>query len=110
MNRECATGLLAIVLLSAAMPASAQAEVEKRLDDLERRVKALETVQPMQRTPSTTRSAWRKLAKGMSPEQVRVLLGEPDHIDGGPLEQWRWKSGGNVMFMDGQLQRWSEPR
>ena len=111
MSRECVTGLLAIVLLSASMPASAQADIEKRLDDLERRVKALETVhQPTQQTPSTARSAWRQLAQGMSRQQVRTLLGEPDRIEGGAIETWQWKSGGYVMFYGGTVGQWSEPR
>jgi len=52
MSRECVTALLAIVLFSAAMPVSAQTDVEKRLDNLGRRVKALESVnQQTQRAP-----------------------------------------------------------
>jgi hypothetical protein len=93
------------------MPASAQADVEKRLDDLELRVKALEAIsQQTQRTPSTTRSPWRQLAKGMSPNEVHALLGEPDRIEAGPFDDWMWKSGGRVTFMDGEVHRWSEPR
>jgi len=111
MSRECVTGILAIVLLSASMPASAQADIDKRLDDLERRVKALESVhQPTQQTPSAARSAWRQLAEGMSREQVRTLLGEPDRIEGGAIERWQWKSGGFVTFLQGRVDHWSEPR
>ena len=100
----------AIVLFAVVIPASAQADAEKRLDDLEGRVKALETVsQLVEPAPSTTRSAWRKVAKNMSPEQVRALIGEPDHIDNGLFETWYWKSGGLVVFVDGGLHRWSEP-
>ena len=55
MRPECVAALLASVLLSAAMSASAQPDIEKRLDDLERRVKALETVrQQKQPIPSTS--------------------------------------------------------
>lgn len=111
MNRDCVTGLLAIILLSAPMLASAQTDVERRLDDLERRVKALESGNQQTRPAlSPTRSTWRQLSRNMSRDQVRALLGEPDRIEGGPLETWYWKSGGNVLFVDGAVQQWSEPR
>jgi outer membrane protein assembly factor BamE (lipoprotein component of BamABCDE complex) len=110
MSRDCVTAVLAIVLFSAAVPVSAQTDVDKRLDDLERRVKALESGnQHTQRATSHTRSAWRQLSKGMSREQVRALLGEPDRINGGTFERWRWTSGGEIIFYQGAVDGWSEP-
>src|SRR4051812_6856239 len=103
MSRQCVMGLLGIVLLSVTMPASAQADVARRLDDLERRVKALEAVhQQTQRTPSPARSGWRQLEGGMSPEQVRALLGEPDRIQGGIFTHWQY-GGGYVTFFEGAV-------
>ena len=105
--------LLVISLLSATTPASAQTDVQKRLDDLdfERRVKALETGrQQAQGAPSATRSGWRQLATGMSPEQVRELLGEPNRINAGGLAVWHWKNGGDVTFINKRVTSWTEPR
>jgi hypothetical protein len=112
MNHRWVIALLAIVLFSVALRASAQADVQKRLDDLERRVNALEAER--QQTPkapsSASRSAWRRLANGMSPEKVRALLGEPDRIDGGTVAMWYWKSGGRVPFINDEVTAWTEPR
>jgi colicin import membrane protein len=77
MSRECITGLLTIVVLLAAMRASAQADVEKRLDDLERRVKALETVhQQTQVTPLTrpTNPEWRYGAPLAWTDKIRAKI------------------------------------
>jgi colicin import membrane protein len=118
MSRECVTGLLAIVLLSAAMPSSAQGDVEKRLDDLERRVKALEAVnQPTPVTPSTRPTnielqyrAWtdkiRAKIRGNTilPQGIR---GNPEAIfdvsllpTGEVLAVRKWKSSGHHGYDD----------
>jgi colicin import membrane protein len=118
MSRECVTGLLAIVLLSAAMPSSAQGDVEKRLDDLERRVKALETVnQPTQRTPST-RPANTELQYRAWTDKIRAKIrgniilpqgirGNPEAIfdvsllpTGEVLAVRKWKSSGHFGYDD----------
>ena len=52
---------------------------------------------------------WRKLESGMSPTQVRYLLGEPQRIDGGELAFWHYQNGGLVRFMRGKLHGWVEP-
>ena len=57
------------------------------------------------------RSNWRLLSKGMSKDQVRALLGDPEKIDAsGPLENWRWKVpfGPSVTFYDEQVYGWDE--
>ena len=61
MARKLTIAMLTFaVLVASAMPASAQTDVEKRLADLERRVKVLETVpQQTQPAPSNTRSAYK---------------------------------------------------
>lgn len=39
------------------------------------------------------RAAWRKLAKGMTPEQVRTILGEPRSVeDQGEVICWHYQS------------------
>jgi colicin import membrane protein len=118
MSRECVTGLLAIGLLSAAMPSSAQGDVEKRLDDLERRVKALETVnQPTQLTPST-RPANTELQYRAWTDKIRAKIrgniilpqgirGNPEAIfdvsllpTGEVLAVRKWKSSGHFGYDD----------
>jgi outer membrane protein assembly factor BamE (lipoprotein component of BamABCDE complex) len=112
MSREYITAVLAVVSLLAVMPAWAQSDVEKRLDNLERRVQALENAsQQTKPAPAPTLSAWRQLSKHMSRDQVRALLGEPERIDAGPFfDNWQWKSGGSATFSDQGLIGWSEPR
>jgi colicin import membrane protein len=118
MSRECVTGLLVIVLLSAAMPSSAQGDVEKRLDDLERRVKALETVnQATQLTPSTrpanTESQYRAWTDKIR-AKIRGNIILPQGIRGNPeaifdvsllptgevLAVRKWKSSGHFGYDD----------
>ena len=55
------------------------------------------------------RDAWRKLQKGMSYDQVRKLLGEPDRISGGGLTVWYY-NGGSVLFLSDRVDSWTEPR
>jgi hypothetical protein len=55
---------------------------------------------------------WRKLARGMSPDRVREILGEPGKIDeGSALTFWYWgyPAGGEVRFSSGKVEGWSEP-
>lgn len=59
-------------------------------------------------------SSWRKLSKGMSPGQVRSILGEPAKISGGYFEHWYYNKSGNykegsATFVDSQLDSWHEP-
>ena len=53
---------------------------------------------------------WRKLAKGQAPAEVRAILGEPKHIDGGAFSNWTYSSGGSVTFYQERLDSWNEPR
>jgi len=59
-------------------------------------------------------SSWRQLSKGMSPGQVRSILGEPAKISGGYFEHWYYNKSGNykegsATFVDSQLDSWHEP-
>ena len=53
---------------------------------------------------------WRRLKNGMSKEEAKQILGEPDRIEAhGPLEFWRYPNGGRVSFFDEEINGWSEP-
>ena len=54
---------------------------------------------------------WRKLKRGMSEDDVRALLGEPERIDGGSLTDWLYPRRGRVTFWRGAgVDNWTEPR
>jgi len=53
---------------------------------------------------------WRKLSKGMKPEQVTSLLGEPKSVNSGPFTYWSYQSRGKVEFYQGVVYGWDEPR
>ena len=97
--------------------------LEGRTADLEQRLRDLEAL--IKTEPSRARSVpasdkwqdlgnWRRLRTGMKPDEVRALLGEPAHVEGGEIATWffgKFAGGGpNVTFMDGKVYRWSEPR
>jgi hypothetical protein len=92
--------------------------LERRTADLDQRVRDLEAL--IKTEPSQARSApasdksqdlgnWRRLRTGMKPDEVRALLGEPAHVQGGEIATWYWP-GGMVTFMHDRVYSWSEPR
>lgn len=92
--------------------------LERTTTDLERRVLALEALIKVE--PSASRKGstpgnwrdlqnWRQLQLGMSPDEVRALLGEPERVEAGAVTHWFW-AGANVYFMGGELSGWSEPK
>ena len=129
------TAILRVVLLSAfaatAIPSTAAGQdtstaslvrrierLERANADLEQRVRELESLvkaQPPQppRIPGLTASQdlanWRKLRIGMTMDEVRALLGEPGHVDAGPVTNWWWDDA-RVTFIDSKVEGWSEPR
>lgn len=113
-----------IPAVAAAQGDTSTASLRRRIDileranaDLERRVRELEAViksassegRPI---PASTRwrdlANWRRLRLGMSMDEVRVLLGEPDRVEASIFIYWRWTNA-NVYFLDGKLKGWSEP-
>lgn len=58
-----------------------------------------------------SKANWRKLKRGMSEDDVRALLGEPERIDGGSITFWRYPTYGVVrFFMREGVHGWDEPR
>ena len=92
--------------------------LERRNADLERRVRELEAViqsEPSQGgpIPASTKwkdlANWRQLRRGMKPDQVRALLGEPQRVAGGDFTYWHWGQA-YVIFYSGKLDSWLEPQ
>ncbi len=53
---------------------------------------------------------WRNLTAGMSPSEVRGLLGEPQQIRGGTVTIWIYQNNGDVAFLKDGLHAWREPK
>ncbi len=53
---------------------------------------------------------WRKLTTDMRYSEVQEILGEPYQVDGGQIATWHYQNGGKVVFMEGKVYIWSEPR
>lgn len=92
--------------------------LERRTIDLEQRVRDLKAL--VGRAPSLDRqvppspnwrdiSNWRQLRQGMTPDQVRALLGEPERVNAGGFTFWHWNEA-HVYFLRGKLEGWSEPK
>ena len=115
------------VLVSIAVPVGASENVtttdnslERRIVDLEKRVRELEAISngtpaKASRIPTSGNwkdlQNWRKLRTGMSYDEVRALLGEPENINGGIMATWYYGSReSTAQFFRDKLQSWSEPR
>jgi hypothetical protein len=137
MNRKSVSRILILFVFFIAAPGQARAQ-QAKVEELKRRVEKLEQlVGQLQRRVADLESqiqgrqerkqpvvakgnwreigSWRDLRRGMTMEQVRELLGEPERVDAGPvLIYWRWGEpllGGSVSF-DTDTNRvtgWAEP-
>lgn len=100
--------------------------LERRSADLEQRVRALEAVLEavLKGEPSRDLSVltspksrdlqnWRRLRNGMTMDEVRALLGEPERVENRGYEtEWSWDSLllAKVNFdRSGRVESWSEP-
>jgi len=125
------TAILA-TLATACLPVAATAQSRSadsllaRIERLELRTAALEErIRQLEGTdnpeaargkPAATRgnardiANWRRLKRGMSFDEVRNLLGEPDRVSGGYMTLWSWERGGDVTFLNNKLEGWTEPQ
>ncbi len=100
-------------------------ELERRITSLEESVSRIETMIAVlligvagnadqagndDQEDVELKAKWRVLAVGMTPKQVRAILGEPERLDGGKVATWRYPRGGHITFMDGEVRSWVEPR
>jgi hypothetical protein len=98
--------------------------LERRTTELELRVRELEALTrtaPSRDRPVPTSAKWRdvqnwrRLRLKMTMDEVRALLGEPDHVLATALQTyWSWGDGAgsaNVYFdsRSGKLDGWTEP-
>lgn len=114
-----------IGFLSLAVAFSANAHDSDRLDQLEKDLKEVKAqlakLESLIIAPSIAQKPidstdgwksvvnWRKLTKGMSPSEVRRILGEPHRLDGGTFAAWYYKNDGRVHFYEEKVNRWTEP-
>jgi len=93
--------------------------LEKEVQELKLRLSRLEGAantsekKPPPAAPSAdvaSLSNWKKLETDMTTSQVRAILGEPTRIEGGAFVTWHYKNRGQVVFITGRVQRWTEPR
>ena len=126
-KNSCVLTTVSVVLLVLSFPMPANSagdaaqleEHELRISNLERRVLELEAKlraasgSGVTLTSNPTLAAWRKIQEGMTRREVRAVLGEPKTIDGGSLESWYYSNNHGhsyVIFLDGRVYRWNEPR
>jgi len=53
---------------------------------------------------------WRKLSTDMDYSAVQTILGDPHRVEGGQMAHWYYRNGGEVIFFQGKIFKWSEPR
>jgi outer membrane protein assembly factor BamE (lipoprotein component of BamABCDE complex) len=92
--------------------------LERANNDLERRVRELEATiknAPSKGKPVVKSTKWKDLANwrqlhvGMSMDEVRELLGEPEHVEGGHFTTWHWGDA-EVEFTSDKVSSWTEPK
>ena len=94
-------------------------QLEKVIQELKLRISKLESLlgnssESKELAPShegwKSVSNWRKLTTDMSASDVQKILGEPQRVDGGKIASWYYENRGEVMFVNGKVQQWMEPR
>ncbi len=115
-----AISLALISLNSIASDSDRISQLEKEVQELKLRLTNLEAPQGntsnRQKSLSTsdgwkTLANWRSLKKGISYDEVRATLGEPDKVRAsGPLTFWYYLNRGDVKFYENRLDGWTEPR
>lgn len=114
-------GLLALVVVSGANAQTSDRteQLENEIRDIKLRLSNLEAAQgkptvsakPVQSGEGWKALAnWRALKSGMSPDEVRTVLGEPARVRGGNVALWYYSNGGDVTFVLDTVTAWTEPR
>jgi hypothetical protein len=94
-------------------------ELRERVGELERRLQPQEVTPPPSPTASgnwRNRQNWQALKRGMTADQVRALLGDPEYMGDNPIHTyWRYGSrdrGAHVLFDKASMtvSSWEEPR
>ena len=114
--------LLAFTSISSfASDAQRLSALEKEVQEIKLRLSKLESSNQLPADSKSTvatatsegwkfQKSWRTLTTGMSPNEVRGLLGEPQQVKGGYLAIWTYPNKGEVTFMGDALHAWREPK
>lgn len=122
--------MLAATLAIASLPAVATAQggsdenllrrialLERRANELEHRVRELESLlkaEPARARPTAATgnakdvASWRRPRRGMTMDEVRAILGEPERVNAGVVTACYWGYA-SVMFDDDKVSSWMEP-
>jgi hypothetical protein len=113
------TRLIGVALLMVIASTSHASDAD-RIDELERRIEAIEarlselTAAQVPRFETgegwKSLSNWRSLRRGMRPIEVREILGDAHRIDGGYFTRWHYRNGGVVRFANEEVNEWTEPQ
>ncbi len=106
---------LTVVLNTFASDTDRISLLEKEVQELKLRLMKIEPPQGSQQNALATSQGWKVLAnwrslkKGMSYDEVRALLGEPDRVRAGGFTFWYYVNGGTANFYKDKLDGWTEP-
>ncbi len=87
-------------------------QLKLRLSNVERHLGAMPTsVKPLTNSDGWQNiSNWRSIDKGMEPNKVRAILGEPQSVRAsGGFTFWQYPKG-KITFYDDKLHGWDEPK
>lgn len=116
--------IIGFLLLAVAFNANAQDidrtdQLEKEVREIKLRLSRLESLlsnpsKPLEHVISgdgwKSVMNWRMLTTDMDYTAVQKILGEPHKVDGGQTAFWYYQNGGEVIFMQGKVYQWREPR
>lgn len=104
----CFIGLLIYGAMSDDSPSTNTTQTNKSQPAVKKSPPSQPAVEP-QRKAKIDLTGWRQLRKDMSQNDVRALLGEPKHIQGGPFAIWSYSNSGSVTFYKDLVYSWQEP-
>ena len=94
-------------------------QIEQEIQSIKLRLTKLESAQGIQSDSQKpigssdgwkSLASWRQLIIGMTPADARQLLGEPQRVDGGTFTYWYYPNRGYIIFYEGKLDKWQEPK